>query len=104
MYLQQLLKDGSAKNVIEGLSRSEDYYSEAVEYLQTHFDHPRLIHQTHVRMISEALLSRMGLARNYVVYTAQQHIRVLKAMGHEPPGPFITSLLELKLNANTMFQ
>ena len=36
--------------------------------------------------------------------TAQQHLRALKAMGHESPGPFITSLLEIKLNANTMFE
>ena len=36
--------------------------------------------------------------------TAQQHVRALKAMGHEPPGPFITSLLEIKLDANTMFE
>ena len=25
-------------------------------------------------------------------------------MGQEPPGPFITSVLELKLDANTMFE
>ena len=36
--------------------------------------------------------------------TVQQHLRALKAMGHEPSGPFITSALELKLDANTMFE
>ena len=35
---------------------------------------------------------------------AQQHLRALKAMGYEPPGSFITSLLELKLDTNTMFE
>ncbi len=34
----------------------------------------------------------------------QQHIRALKAMGHEPPGPFVTSVLELKLDQNIMFE
>ena len=54
VYLQHLLKDGSAKSIIEGLSCSGDNYSEAEECFQALFDHPRLIHQTHVRMISEA--------------------------------------------------
>ena len=33
--------------------------------------------------------------------TMQQHIR---AMGHEPPGLFLTSLLELKLDVGTTFE
>ena len=36
--------------------------------------------------------------------TTQQHLRALKAMGHEPSGEFITSLLELKLDSDTMFE
>ena len=42
VYLQQALKVGSAKHVIEGLSRSGDCYAEAIECLQSHYDHPRL--------------------------------------------------------------
>ena len=53
------------------VSRSGDNYSEAVERLQARFIRPRLIHQTHVRMIMELLPSRMGPARNYVVYTTR---------------------------------
>ena len=34
----------------------------------------------------------------------QQHLRALKAMDYEPPGPFVTSILELKLDVNTMFE
>ena len=34
----------------------------------------------------------------------QQHLRALKAMGYEPSGPFITSVLELKFDAGTMFE
>jgi len=34
----------------------------------------------------------------------QQHIRALKAMGCEPSGPFLTSLLELKLDVDTSFE
>ena len=36
--------------------------------------------------------------------TVQQHIRALKALGHEPSGSFITSVIELKLDTNTMFE
>ena len=35
---------------------------------------------------------------------AQQHLRALKAMKQEPSGSFITSLLELKLDASTTFE
>ena len=35
----------------------------------------------------------------------QQHLRALKALGNEPSGPFITSMLELlKLDTNTAFE
>ena len=106
VYLQHSLKDGSAKNVIEGLSRSGDNYSEAVDCLQARFDRPPLIHQTHVRMIAEAPALKDGTGKELrrLHDTTQQHLRALKAMGYDPPGPFITSLLELKLDTNTMFE
>ena len=52
-YLRHSLKDGTAKNVIAGLSHFGDHYSEAIECLTTRYDRPRLIHQAHVRKISE---------------------------------------------------
>ena len=36
--------------------------------------------------------------------TVQQHLRALKAMDHELLGPFVTSILELKRDTNTMFE
>ena len=54
IYLQHAIKDGSAKNAIEGLSHSGDNYDEAVECLQARYDWPRLIHRTHVQMIIDA--------------------------------------------------
>ena len=33
-----------------------------------------------------------------------QHLQALRSMDFEPSGPFITSMLELKLDANTMFE
>ena len=106
VYLQQSLKGGSAKGVIEGLSRSGEYYSEAIECLQSRYDRPRLIHKTHVRMIIEAPSLKEGNGRELrrLHDTVQQHLRALKAMDCEAPGPFITSVLELKLDSNTMFE
>ena len=50
VYLQSALKGGSAKQAIEGLSRSGEYYVEAVECLRSRYDRPRLIHQAHVKV------------------------------------------------------
>ena len=106
VYLRHSLKDDSAKNVIEGLSRSGEYYAEAIESLKTRYDRPRLIHQTHVRMIVEATALKDGTEKELrrLHDTVQQHLRALKAMDYEPSGPFITSVLELKLDTNTMFE
>ena len=106
VYLQQALKDGTAKHAIEGLSRTGDHYSEAVECLQQRYDHPRLIHRTHVQTIVETPPLKEGTGRELrrLHDKVQQHLRALKAMGSESPGPFITSILELKLDPTTMFE
>jgi len=106
VYLQLALKGGSAKQTIEGLSRTGDCYAEAVRCLQDRYDRPRLIHQTHVRMILNAPPLKDGSGRELrkLHDTVLQHLRALKAMGYEPSGPFITSALELKLDTNTMFE
>ena len=53
VYLQQFLHGGSARGTIEGLSRSGDNYSEAIECLQACYNRPILIHKAHDRMILE---------------------------------------------------
>ena len=106
VYLQHSLKDSVAKHAIEGLSHSGDYYIEAIESLQSRYDRPRVIHQTHVKMIAEAPVLKDGSGRELrrLHDTVQQHLRALRAMEYEPSGPFVTSLLELKLDVNTMFE
>ncbi len=106
VYLQSALKESSAKCTIEGLSRSGEYYAEAIECLQSRYDRPHLIHQTHVKMILEATPLKDGNGRELrrLHDTVQQHLRALKAMDYEPSGPFITSVLELQLDTNTMFE
>ena len=77
-----------------------------MECLRARYDRPRLIHQTHVRSILEAPALKDGSGKELrrLHDVTQQHLRALKAMGHEPPGAFITSVLELKLDTNTMFE
>ena len=50
VYLQHALKDGSAKNAIEGLEN----YDDGVACLKARYDRPWLIHRTHVQMIVDA--------------------------------------------------
>lgn len=106
VYLWQALKDGSAKNVIEGLSRSGEQYEEAVKCLQEQYDRPRLIHQAHVRRIVELpnLKDDSGRELCRLHDVLQQHLRALKAMDKEPSVSFITLLIEMKLDPSTMFE
>ena len=106
MYLRHSVKDGTTRGVIEGLSRLGEYYAEAIESLKKRYNRPRLVHQTHVRMILEATPLKEGGGRELrrLLDTVQQHLRALRAMDYEPSGPFITSVLELKLDTNAMFE
>ena len=106
IYLQHALKDGSVKSTIEGFSQSGEHYGEATECLKSRYDRPRLIHQTHVRLILEAPPLKEGtgkeLRRLHNIVT--QHLRAFKSMEYDPSGPFITSILELKLDTTTLFE
>ena len=74
-----------------------------VECLKSSYHHPSIIYQTIIGMILEALplkdSSSKELRRLHDV--VQQHLR---ALDYKPSGPFITSVLELKLDVNTMFE
>ena len=105
-YLKHALKDGPAKHVIDGLSGSGDHYSEAIECLRKQYDRPRLIQQANVRVILDAQAIKDGCGKElqqlHDVIT--QHLSALRAMDYDIPGHFITSVLELKLDTNTMFE
>ena len=51
VYLQHAIKDGSARSAIEGMSHSGDNYEEAVEWLKSRYNRPRLIQRTHVQLV-----------------------------------------------------
>ena len=106
VYLQNALKDGSAKSVIEGLTSSGDNYDEAVKCLKNRFDRPRLIHRSHVQIIVDTppVKESSGKELRRLHDNVQQHIRALKTLGCELPGKFVTSMIELKLDTETLFE
>ena len=105
-YLRHSLKEGAAKNIIEGLSMSGDQYDEAVKCLKNRFNRPKLIHEAHVQSIIEIPTLKEGSTKELCALhdTAQQHIRALKCMSHQPNRTFLTSLLQLKLDQTTRFE
>ena len=106
VYLQNALKDKTAKSTSEVLTKSGEHYEEAIKCLQTCYDRPSMVHQTHVRRIVEASSLRDGTGKELRALhdTVVQNLRALKVLGHEPSKEFITSLLELKLDSVTMFE
>ena len=103
MYLQSAIKD---KTLIAGLTKSSDHYDEAVKCLQERYNRPHQIHQAHVRRIVEVSPLKEGTGKEIRALhdIVVQHIRALKSLGHELPGSFVTSLLEMKLDPTTMFE
>ena len=99
MYLRHSLNDGTAKSLIE-------CYQEAIECLKSRYNRPRLTHQTHVRKIIDCPPLKDGNGRELrrLHDTVRQHLRALKAMDCDPSNPFVTSIIELKLDPNTMFE
>ena len=102
-YLRHSLKEGTAKGIIEGLSKSGDHYDEAVKCLKDRFNRPKLIHEAHVQKIVE-IPTGNGKELRALHDTVQQHVSALKCMGHEPSRTLLTSLLQLKLDPTTRFE
>ena len=106
VYLQQAIRNGSARIAIEGLSHSEEQYDEAVCCLKGRYSRPRLIHRAHVRTIMNTPPLKDGSGRELrrLHDILQQHLRALKTMKSEPDPFFVTSVIELKLDESTLFE
>ena len=100
------MKDGTARHVIEGLSQAGDNYPEAIDCLRKRYNRPRLIHRAHVQAILNASLIKTGSGKELrrLHDTVNQHLRALRAMEYDPSGPFITLILELKLNEDVLYK
>ena len=65
-----------------------------------------MIHRVYVRDILDVAPLKEGCGNELQPLhdAVNQHLRALKAMGYEPSGPFVTSVIESKLDQTTMFE
>lgn len=96
--MQQALTGGSVTNSIEGLSCTGDNYEEATQCLKASYDRSWLIHQAHVKTVSDTQPLKEGTVKEIhkLHDTVLQHLCALKLMGYEPSSPFITSALRVE--------
>ena len=71
--------------------------------METRYNHPKLIHQAHVKKIAEIPPLKDG-SRKELRRIDDTFLHALKTMGHELDGTFITSFLQLKLDQTTLFE
>ncbi len=71
--------------------------------LKSRYDRPRLIQRTHVQL-TPSLKEGNGRELRKLHNAIQQHVRALGNLGCELPGKFITSMIELKLDVDTLFE
>ena len=78
----------------------------AMNSLKARYDRLRLVHQTHVCMSMEAPPFKTGIGKELrrLHDTVQLHLKALRATDYEPSGPFIASILELKVDPNAVFE
>ena len=55
MYLQYTLKDGPARSVIRGLTRTSESYEKVIKCMKERYDRPRLVEEEHIRSIVDAV-------------------------------------------------
>ena len=105
-YLRDALKDGPARNVVQGLTQTAESYQEAIRCLKDRYDRPRLTHREHVRTIVQAPPMRADsgreLQRLYNLWN--QHIRAIKGFDAYNNNTFLTAVMELKLGETTKLE
>ena len=107
VYLQQVIRNGSARTAIQGLSLSGDEYDGAIICLKGRYNRTCLIHRTlHVQTIKDTPHLKDGSSKElcHLHDTLQRRLRALKTMKSEPDPSFITSIIGLKLDETTLFE
>ena len=104
MYLQDALKDGPARFVIQGLTRTSESYEEAIKCLKERVrSRPRLVEEEHIRSIVDAVpmknRSEKELRRLYDAAT--QHYRALREAKNDSFDTVLTVILQQKLDEKT---
>ena len=102
VYLEHVEENWSAKNAIEGLSHTGDQYMEAINCLNGQFSRPRLIQQAHVRAMLDAPHVKEGTGKEIRIIL-KQRFRALKTAGVVTLDTFLTSMVEMMIDTDTMF-
>ena len=101
--MHDALKDGPARNVIQGVTQTAESYQDTEGCLKGRYDRPRLIHREHVLSIVQAPLLKANngkeLQRLYDLWN--QHIRAIKAFDAYDIDTFLTAIMEQKLGEAT---
>ena len=107
MYLQEALKDGLARFVIEGLTQTSESYEEGIKCLKEHYDRPRLAHAEHIRSIVD--VAGRGSCTEQQWQGASPSLwccntvllSAYKAARTDPLETLLTVILQQKLDENT---
>ena len=104
-YLRQAPKNGPVRHAIKGLSGMASNYREAITILQEHYGRPHLLLQAHLHTTIEAPSLKEGSRQELRCLhdVLLQHLWVVKVMDNES-SPFVTSLIELKLDQVVAFE
>ena len=73
MYLQDALKVGPARFVIQGLTETSKSYEEAIKCLKQHYNPTWLVHAEHIRSIVDAVMVKNGSERSFAISVKLQH-------------------------------
>ena len=73
MYLQDALKDGPAKFIIQGLTQTSESYEEAIKCLKERHDRPRLVQEKHIRSIVDVVPVKNGSDKELRVCMMLRH-------------------------------
>ena len=103
MYLQEALKNGPARFVIQELTRTFESYEEAIICLREWYDRPSLVQEEHIHSIVDVLPVKNGSDKEiHPLYdAATQHYRPLKAAKADSFEMLLTVILQQKLEEKT---
>ena len=105
VYLREAVKDGSANQVIQGISHSAGSYKEAVESLRKRYDRPRIIHKNHVKALVETPHVRTGSGKELrqLHDVVSRHVRSLRTIKGDTFDAFLSASVEMKLDLESKF-
>ena len=103
IYLQDALKDGPSRFVIQGMTQTSESYKEAIRCLKECYDQSWLVQEEHIRSIVDAVpvknSSDKELCRLHDAAT--RHYWALKAAKNNSFDTVLTVILQQKLDEKT---